>query len=812
MSGASLPSSKLKQILVVISLSCGLAVLLLGILVLFGWHVGNRTLVQILPNFVPMQYNTALGFVFCGASLALLFFGRQRPASIAGYFAALIGGLTLLEYVGTIDLGIDELFMTHDVTVGTSHPGRMAPNTAICFTLIGLGTALRFLRWPPLFTSLGRGILGSLTFGLSAVAFSGYFTGLETTYGWGSLTRMAIHTSVGFICASIGLLCLTWSRDIQDETLLPRWFPVPLGVAILTATLSFWQAITVETALIHSQYEELSQLSSLATVMLTVGTALALVMALAAFLAQKSLERAREVTQSNEALKREVEIRRATEEALKVHQERLEDLVTVRTHELDRARQDAESANRAKSEFLSHMSHELRTPLNGILGYSQILLRGSKSAEQQHDSLEAIISCGDHLLSLINDVLDLSKIEAGRLEIDQEPFDLSKLIKGAENIVRERARAKGLPFLVEISPEVPRGIVSDSAKVRQILVNLLNNAVKFTDEGKVTLNVAEKPQGVLRLEVSDTGRGIAAEEIDEIFDPFKQMEAGKAAGGTGLGLAITKRLTEALGGAIKVKSEVGTGSVFSVTLPLVEAPNEDLAVLLEERKTGGEHPILADDQDWTVLVADDRETNRDVLQGMLEVVGFKILLASDGKEAIDVLRSHDSVDLVLMDVRMPRLDGIGALEQIRQDEDLRDLKVIAVSASVFPEFRQKAAEKGFDDFLGKPFRSEELLDKLAKHLELEFVSAPAKEAETLSTAMTVGSENEAWEVPKELVDRLDKALRIKNLTAIKAVAGELSAQPTTAAAGAAITESIRAFDFGRLAKLLDRLKENYGTD
>jgi len=798
--------------LVITSLACGVATLLLGILVVFGWHVGNRTLVQILPTFVPMQYNTALGFVLCGSSLLLLSSGQQRFASIAGYLAALVGGLTLLEYVGSLNLGIDELFMKHDVTVGTSHPGRMAPNTAICFTLIGLGTAFRFLRWPPHFTSLGRGILGSLTFGLSAVAFSGYFTGLETTYGWGNLTRMAVHTSVGFICVSAGLLCLAWSRDIQDESRLPRWVPVPLGVVILTATLCFWQALAVETAFIHSQHEELSQLSSLATVMLIVGTTLACVMALAAFLAQKSQERAREVTLSNEALQREVEIRRATEEALKVHQERLEDLVTVRTQELDRARQEAESANRAKSEFLSHMSHELRTPLNGILGYSQILLRGSQPVEQQQNSLAAIISCGDHLLSLINDVLDLSKIEAGRLEVDQEPFDLSKLIKGVADIVQERARAKALPFLVEVSPEVQRGIVSDPAKVRQILVNLLNNAVKFTDEGNVTLIVAEQPQAVLRLEVSDTGRGIAAEEIDAIFDPFKQMEAGKAAGGTGLGLAITRQLTEALGGAINVKSELGKGSVFVVTLPLVEAPTEDLAVLSEEQRTAGEHLILADDQDWTVLVADDRETNRDVLQGMLEAVGFKILLASDGEEAIDVLRSHDGVDLVLMDIRMPKLDGIGALEQIRQDESLKDMKVIAVSASVFPEFRQRAAEKGFDDFLGKPFRSEELLDKLARHLELEFVSLPAGKAETSSAAATADSEDETWEVPEELIDRLDKALRIKNLTAIKAVAQELSAQPNTAAAGAEITESVQAFDFGRLTKLLDRLKKGDGSD
>jgi signal transduction histidine kinase/CheY-like chemotaxis protein len=545
---------------------------------------------------------------------------------------------------------------------------------------------------------------------------------------------------------------------------------------------------------------------------LIVGILLAAAMASAAFLAQKSSLRAREIAETNRALQQEIETRQAAEEALKLHQEKLEELVMERTRELDQARREAEAANAAKSEFLSHMSHELRTPLNGILGYSQILQRGSQSAEQQRNSLEAIINCGDHLLSLINDVLDLSKIESGRLELEDAPFDLHKLIKGVKDISRERAVAKGLTFQVDVSPEVPRAIVSDAAKIRQILVNLLGNAVKFTDAGEVTLNVAEKPPGMLRFLVSDTGRGIAPGELDEIFDPFKQMEAGKAAGGTGLGLAITKQLAEALGGSITVESVLGQGSEFSVVLPLNEAPIEDLVIASQELPFDGEHLELADGQDWTILVADDRDTNRDVLQGMLEAVGFKTLLASDGQEAIDVLQTHDGVDLVLMDVRMPRLNGIEALEQIRKDDRFKNLKVVAVSASVFPEFRQKAESKGFDDFLGKPFRSEQLFAKLAKHLNVKYVDTSAKDAALSASPESGMSREDLPPLSEELLTRLREALRIKNLTAIKAVAAELSAQGPTAATGAEIGKLVSMFDFARLAELVDKLEQNDGTE
>ncbi|MCZ6837367.1 MAG: ATP-binding protein, partial [Planctomycetota bacterium] len=256
------------------------------------------------------------------------------------------------------------------------------------------------------------------------------------------------------------------------------------------------------------------------------------------------------------------------------------------------AREEAESANRAKSEFLSNMSHELRTPLNGVLGYTQILKRDKTLSVQQKESLSSITSCGQHLLTLINDVLDLSKIEAGRLEIDLKPGDLHKLLRSVFDIVRPKGEAKGLEIILEVSPEVPMGVVTDHTKLKQTLVNLIGNAVKFTDSGVVTLKLRETKKHELEFLVIDTGIGMTDREMEEIFDPFKQTEGGIKSGGTGLGLAISRRITEALEGTLTVTSVKGEGSTFKVLIPLEEATDVELPTMLEDSLDEEYYPVL----------------------------------------------------------------------------------------------------------------------------------------------------------------------------------------------------------------------------
>lgn len=791
--------SNLKRTLKASSLLIGALVLLLGMIVIFGWYTKNRSLIQILPTFVPMQYNTALGFVGCGAGILFAIFDKRHFAAVSGSITLLIGGLTLIEYIGGFNLGIDELFMEHNITVKTSTPGRMAPNTAICFSLTGIALLVSSIGLWSKHRTATVVVLASLVLGLGGVALSGYFTHLETAYGWGNLTRMAVHTSVGFILVGFSLLCMTWRKEIDEASWLPRWMPIPVAIAILTTTLCFWQALMAASTRIAQKYEELSSLSSIATLILIVGIILAIAMALIAYLAQTSTRRARDIAISNQTLQEEIKTRKQAEEDLKQHQDNLEQLVADRTAELNRARIEADAANVAKSEFLSNMSHELRTPLNGVLGYVQILQRDQSLNATQKRSLASIDNCGQHLLSLINDVLDLSKIEAGGLEVASEPTDLSALLDGVRDIISPKAEGKGLHFALKPSPEVPRGIVTDPMKLRQILINLLGNATKFTSDGGITLRVAEKPKMTLSFEIEDTGMGISENKLTEIFEPFKQAEGGIIEGGTGLGLAISRRIAEALGGDLTATSELGEGSCFTLTIPLVEADDLKGSTSISTLPNKDVFFHLTGNERHSVLIADDRETNRDILDQIMTGAGFDTVLVTDGDDALDSMREQ-AFDVVLLDIRMPRMNGIEVIKEIRKDDALKSLTVFAITASVFPEFQEHAIDAGFDDFLMKPLRVSELAEKLSNHFKIDLDQDQPSIDETPEVgALDFGALSERQQ------EELAEAARLKNLTKLNALAAALSEQEDTSAAGKHLKELITDFDFAGLAAVVESL-------
>jgi PAS domain S-box-containing protein len=382
---------------------------------------------------------------------------------------------------------------------------------------------------------------------------------------------------------------------------------------------------------------------------------------------------------------------------------------------LHQAKEAAEAANRAKSEFLANMSHEFRTPLNGILGYAHILKQEKILTDKQKNGLGVIQQCGEHLLTLINDILDLSKIEARKIEIHLSDFQLPQLLNNIGEIFRIRAEQKNISFSYASLSLLPVMVRGDEQKLRQILINLLGNAVKFTETGGVIFKVGYH-EGKIRFQVEDTGIGIAPEQLTEIFLPFHQVENSRhLVEGTGLGLTISQKLAKLMDSTLEVKSQLGSGSVFWLDLDLPKVLESTEVVNRQERNIVGLRG-----EKRKVLVVDDKWENRSVLVNFLEPLGFDILEATDGRDCLNKAISFKP-DVILMDLVMPVLDGFEATRQIRKSTELKKIVIIATSASVFDYSQDKSREAGCDDFIPKPVWAKHLLERLRVHLGLEWV-------------------------------------------------------------------------------------------
>ncbi len=426
--------------------------------------------------------------------------------------------------------------------------------------------------------------------------------------------------------------------------------------------------------------------------------------------------------------------------------------------ERKRYEQSLQQANRAKSVFLANMSHEIRTPMNAILGFSQLMLRDQDLTPRQGQYLGTINRSGEHLLALINDILEMSKIEAGRTTLNPTTFDLPALLADLEMMFRVRTDEKKLSFSVEAIDGVPQFIVTDINKLRQVFINVLGNAVKFTEEGGIVVRVRVDRAGAtgpsLRVEVEDTGPGISSDDQDKLFRHFEQTKTGQQAGtGTGLGLAISREFVRLMGGDITVSSQVGSGSVFAIVLPLKEG--EAQAV---QAKDNPRHVLRLQPGQATcrVLIADDIEDNRQLLAQLLAPVGFEIRLATNGAEAVEEFekwRPH----LILMDFRMPVMDGHEAIRRIRASVGGNDPKIIAVTASAMYDNRQELMEIGADDFIGKPFRDIELFQKIHIHLGVGYVYAEDPTAAAQEKVAELTPESLAgW--PRDIIDPMREAV------------------------------------------------------
>ncbi len=392
--------------------------------------------------------------------------------------------------------------------------------------------------------------------------------------------------------------------------------------------------------------------------------------------------------------------------------------------EVKEAKELAESANRAKSAFLASMSHEIRTPMNSILGYTQLLARDSSLNQQSRQYVEIVNRSGEHLLELINDVLEMSKIESGRITIERSSFSLNSMVNDIAAMFQIRAESKQLEFEVLKTGTTQPWISTDEGKLRQILINLLGNAIKFTKNGRIALKVdVEVPivgKGRLAVSVEDTGVGISPEELNKLFRHFEQTESGRRSqAGTGLGLAISREYARLLGGDITVKSEAGIGSTFRLEIPIEAGEKVAVTRIRESRKITGLSPNHNHNGSIRVLVVDDHRLNRGWIRDALVEVGFKVREASDGEEAIQVWNDWKP-QLILMDVHMSPVDGKEATAKIRSAAGGNESVIIGVSASAFAEDVKSALAAGMNAFLSKPVRLEELFELIRTNLGIEY--------------------------------------------------------------------------------------------
>ena len=424
------------------------------------------------------------------------------------------------------------------------------------------------------------------------------------------------------------------------------------------------------------------------------------------------------------------------------------------------ARHAAEAANRAKSVFLANMSHELRTPLNGILGYAQILERAPALGERELAGVNVIKKSGEHLLTLISDILDLAKIEAGKMELYPADIPLPPFVQGIAEIVGVKAAQKVLELVCDCAPDLPPRIQADEKRLRQVLLNLLSNAVKFTDRGRITLRVRFAPPARLCFEVQDTGIGIAADQLEAIFEPFEQAgDMQQRVGGTGLGLAISRQYVRLMGGDIQIESQPGQGSTFRFE---VQAPPVQAATVAASAKavTGYAGPRRK------ILVVDDIAESRAVVIDLLTSLGFEVTEAANGREGLEMAQRLRP-DLILMDIAMSELDGLAATRHLRQLDALREVPVIAVSASVSDSDNEQCLAAGMNAFLPKPVDADKLLEQMGRLLRLEWTYGAAQ-------AESLPEEEPMVVLPAEEIEILYRLAKLGNMRDIMAQVDRLA--------------------------------------